>query len=89
MPAASTEVLLLTQAECACDQAKAVLDRVSEDYPLVVKTRDLSSAEGRAAADRADVLFPPGVLLDRQPLSYGRLSERKLRRELERRRTRR
>ncbi|MGH9252739.1 MAG: hypothetical protein ACRD0W_24965 [Acidimicrobiales bacterium] len=30
-------------------------------------------------------LFPPGVLLDDDPFGYGRLSERKLRRELARR----
>lgn len=84
-----TEVLLLTQANCAsCDEAKLVLDRLAEQYPLSVATRDLSSPEGRAAAERAGVIFPPGVLLDGEPFSYGRLSERKLRRELDSRRAR-
>jgi glutaredoxin len=87
MAAARTEVLLLTQADCTfCDQAKAVLDRLAEEYSLSVVTRDLSSSDARAAAERAGVLFPPGVLLDGEPFSYGRLSERKLRRELKRRR---
>ncbi len=31
------------------------------------------------------MLFPPGIFLDGEPFSYGRPSERKLRRELERR----
>jgi hypothetical protein len=31
-------------------------------------------------------VFPPGVFLNGEPFSYGRLSERKLRRELDRRR---
>ncbi len=85
-----TEVLLLTQANCAsCEQAKGVLDRMAEEYPLSVVMRDLSSPEGRADAAGAGVLFPPGVLLDGEPFSYGRLSERKLRRELGRRGTRR
>lgn len=89
MAAARTEVLLLTQANCeSCDEAKLVLDRLGKEYPLTVGTRDLSSPEGRAAAERVGVLFPPGVLLDGEPFSYGRLSERKLRRELERRRAR-
>jgi hypothetical protein len=30
-------------------------------------------------------MFAPGVLVDGEPFSYGRLSERKLRRELRRR----
>jgi hypothetical protein len=33
-------------------------------------------------AARAGVLFAPGVLLDGRPFGYGRLSERRLRREL-------
>ncbi|MGH9119880.1 MAG: hypothetical protein ACRD0A_19005 [Acidimicrobiales bacterium] len=35
-------------------------------------------------AAAAGMAFPPGVLLDGEPFSYGRLSERKLRRELAR-----
>lgn len=34
---------------------------------------------------KGGLLFPPGVLIDGEPFSYGRLSERKLRRELDRR----
>ena len=30
--------------------------------------------------------FPPGIFVDGEPFSYGRLSEKKLRRELDRRR---
>ncbi len=35
----------------------------------------------------AVALSAPGVLIDGEPFSYGRLSERKLRRALEKRRT--
>ncbi|MGH2695616.1 MAG: glutaredoxin family protein [Acidimicrobiia bacterium] len=78
-------VVLLTQPDCSlCDQAKAVLDRIAEDYPLRVRTVDLGSEEGRALADHGGVLFPPGVLVDGRSFSYGRLSERRLRRELDR-----
>ena len=43
------------------------------------------SLEGQVLAERSGVLFPPGIFLDGEPFSYGRLSERKLRRELEQR----
>lgn len=79
------DVILLSQEECKfCDQAKTVLERLAGEYPLSISTLDLSSDEGRALANSGGVLFPPGVFLDGEPFSYGRLSERKLRRELDR-----
>lgn len=80
------DVLLLTQANCAfCDQAKELLDRLAAEYPLSVTTLDLGTWEGQALAERGGIMFPPGVFLDGEPFSYGRPSERRLRRELERR----
>ena len=85
-PAEPIPVVLLTQAYCdLCEQAQDVLARVSVDHPLAIRTVDLASDEGITLAQEGGVLFPPGVLLDGRPFSYGRLSERKLRRELERR----
>jgi glutaredoxin len=79
-------VLILTQEQCAfCTQAKDILDRLSVEYPLSVETLDVASKVGAALAIRHGILFPPGILLDGEPFSYGRLSERKLRQELERR----
>jgi len=78
-----TEVTLLTQGGCTlCEHAKQVLARVAADYPLRVVEVDLATELGRAQAGRAGMLFAPGVLLDGQPFSFGRLSERKLRRYL-------
>lgn len=78
-------VVLLTQASCdLCAHAKEVLDRVAEDFALDVRTLDMGIEEGKALADQGGVLFPPGVLVAGRPFSYGRLSERKLRRELAR-----
>lgn len=83
----AVEVVLLTQNQCSlCDHAKVVLNRLAADYPLRLTTLDLASSEGRALAADGGILFPPGVFLDGEPFSYGRLSERKLRRELDRRR---
>lgn len=80
------EVILITQDECAfCDRAKEILARLSSEYPLSVVSMDLNSGEGQILAERGGILFPPGIFLDRQAFSYGRPSERKLRRELERR----
>ncbi len=81
------EVLLLTQEHCSlCEHARRVLGRLGADYRLAVATLDLASPQGRELATRGQILFPPGVFLDGEPFSYGRLSERKLRRELDRRR---
>ena len=80
------KVLLLTQEQCAfCTQAQEILARLAVEYPLVVTTLALASPEGEALAMRHGILFAPGLLLDDRPFSYGRLSERKLRREIERR----
>jgi glutaredoxin len=80
------EIVLLTQASCRfCDQAKETLDRLADEYDFSMTTLDLASPDGRGLADRGGVMFPPGVFIDGQPFSYGRLSERKLRRELDRR----
>ena len=79
-------VLILTQEHCGfCEQAKEILARLSSEYELSVTTLDLKLPEGQALAMRGGVLFPPGIFLDGEPFSYGRPSERKLRRELERR----
>jgi len=78
-----TAITLLTQADCAlCEHAKQVLARVGEDHPLEVTEIDLASEQGRELADRAGVLFAPGVLVGGRPFGYGRLSERRLRRAL-------
>lgn len=78
-----TRITLLTKADCdLCDHAKAVLARIAADADIGIETIDLASEQGRELAERSGMAFPPGVLLDGQPFSYGRLSERKLRRAL-------
>jgi len=80
------EIQLLIKDDCAfCDDAKAILDRLSADYGFSVRTIQLNSEDGQALAERAGVMFPPGILIDGEPFSHGRPSERKLRRELDRR----
>jgi hypothetical protein len=80
-----TAITLLTQSDCVlCEHAKKVLAKVGQDHPLHITEIDLASPRGRELADQARVMFAPGILLDGQPFGYGRLSERKLRRALQR-----
>jgi len=80
------DILLLTQESCAfCDQAKQILDRLATEYGVSVSTVDLGGPEGQQLAERGGVMFPPGIFIDGEPFSYGRPSERRLRREIGRR----
>lgn len=80
-----TRVTLLSKSHChLCDQAKGVLETLGREYPLDVEVVSLESERGERLAMDTGLLFPPGVLLEGQPFSHGRLSEGKLRRELDR-----
>ena len=79
------EVLLLTKDDCKfCEEAKAILRHLVDEFQLRVNTDDIGSPRGLALALQGGLLFPPGVVIDGRPFSYGRQSEKKLRRELER-----
>ena len=79
-------ITLLSQDNCGfCEHAKQVLARVGVRYPLQVTEISLDSPQGQAIGTSAGVLFAPGVLVDGRPFSFGRLSERKLLRALEKR----
>ncbi len=78
-----TQVTLLTTTDChLCHHARQVLDRVAGDHPIDIEEVPVESERGRRIAQEMNLVFPPGVLLDGQPFSYGRLSERKLRKTL-------
>lgn len=80
------EIVILSQENCAfCEQAKEILTRLAPEYGLSVSTLDLNSQEGQALAIRGGVMFPPGIFVGDEAFSYGRPSERALRREIERR----
>jgi len=79
------EITLLTQEDCGyCKHARQVLARVGEDHPLDITEIDMRGDEGRALAAGAGVMFAPGLLVDGRPFGYGRISERRLRRTLQR-----
>ena len=86
MTAQPARITLLVQDNCAlCDHAKDVLARVGRDVPLVIDEVDLGSDAGRQLGQRGGVMFAPGVFVDGEMFGFGRLSEKKLRRALERR----
>ena len=77
-------VTLVTAPHCElCEHAEDVLRRVALDYDIAVRVVADQSEEGVALLTEHFVAFPPGVLLEGRLFSYGRLSERKLRRELD------
>jgi hypothetical protein len=79
-----TAITLLTAPSCRlCDDAKVVLNRVALDFDLTIESISIDTTRGQALMIEYQVAFPPGVLIDDKPFSYGRLSERRLRRMLE------
>lgn len=80
---ATLHILLLTQENCAfCDSAMAMLKRLSTEFPLSISTQALDSPEGQDLAAKNGILFAPGIFIEGRAFSYGRPSERKLRREI-------
>ena len=78
------EVILLTREDCRyCHDAEEILTRLSAEFALQLVMVDLDTREGNGLAIAGGVLFPPGILIDGEPFSYGRPSERKLRKRLE------
>lgn len=77
------DVVLLTKPDCdLCDGAKAVLARLQSEFDLRVREVALESEHGTLLATRADALFPPVLVIDGEPVLYGRLSERRVRKAL-------
>ena len=68
-----------------CDLAKGILGRLGEEYPLVGDRGRSRSDEGRRLAATPAWCSPRASSSTGSPFSYGRLSERKLRRLLDRR----
>jgi hypothetical protein len=78
-------ITLITAPHCElCQHAKEVLARVGADYDIEVSVLSDETEQGRALMMEHLVAFPPGVLIEQKLFSCGRLSERKLRRQLER-----
>ncbi len=80
------EILLLQSEGCAfCGDVETIVSRLASEFGADLVRMDLASPDAADLAQRTGVLFPPGILIDRELVCYGRPSERRLRRELERR----
>ncbi len=77
-------LLLVTAPDChLCAHGRDVLVRLGAETPLAVREVDAGSEEAQALAARGVPLaFLPVVWDGARVLGYGRLSERRLRREL-------
>lgn len=81
------DLVLVTAPGCRyCAHARTLLDELSTELPLRWREVALASDEGRDAATRWRPPFPPLLLADgfggKAPLGHGRLSRRRLVREL-------
>jgi glutaredoxin len=78
------ELVLVTAADChLCAHAREVLEKIGREEPLAVREIDVESDEARDLAEAGVPLAFLPVLWDgSRVLGYGRLSERRLRREL-------
>jgi len=78
-------IVILTQQDCgSCEAAKAIVERLARKYPLSVSAILFDSSDGISLAEEGGVLFPPGIFINGKRFSYGGLSERRLRMEIER-----
>jgi glutaredoxin len=76
-------ITILTQESCpSCVNAKSTLSHLKDEYPLDVVEIPLTTPQGRDLANRVGIVFAPGILIDGELFSYGRLSEKKLRKHL-------
>lgn len=77
------ELVLLTKDDCGeCAHGKRVLARLGQEFDVAVREVALETPEGRDLERRAGAGMFPVLFRDGEPYFYGRLSERRLRKEL-------
>ncbi len=82
----SIQVTFVTSEGCGfCSQAAALLEELGRRYPLQVEEIALHTTRGADIVRRCRAPFPPVVLVDGEYHGHGRISPRKLTRDLERR----
>lgn len=77
--APTVELVYVTAPGCHfCERGRTVLTELRGRHPITVREVSLTSPEGRAAAARWRVPYPPIVVVDGELAGYGRLSFRSL-----------
>ena len=61
--------------------ATEILGSLGAEFDLEVRHVNLASQEGKLIAQNVGLPIPPGILIGDELISYGRPSERRLRRE--------
>lgn len=84
MPAApALSAVFVTAPAChLCRSGRDVLADISTRVPLTIREVDLSSSTGAEIARRWRVPFPPVLVVEGDLVAYGRLSRRRVEREL-------
>jgi hypothetical protein len=78
-------LVLLTAPDChLCEHGKAVLDELAGEGRLTWREVDAESEEGLRLAATAPPLRPVLYQSDGSVIAYGRLSDRRLRRQFDR-----
>ena len=80
----ATLILMGEHQPCdLCDHAQAVMSRVVVDHPMELTVLHSDNPEAASVATNAGAAaVRPVLIVDGYPLAYGRLSERRLRRDL-------
>jgi hypothetical protein len=73
---------LATPRHASPHDGEGLFARLAPEHGLKLREVALDSPAGRDLAARSGALLPPVAFRDGEPFSYGRLSERKLRRTL-------
>lgn len=69
------DVVYVTAERCHfCERGRGVLADLSKRYRMRIREVELTAPEGRAAAQRWPVPYPPIVLVDGELAGFGRLS---------------
>lgn len=79
----TVRVTYVTSPDCHyCEHGRTVLAELGERVPLDVREVTLDSDEGRQLLVTHRFAFPPAVIVDGRLLGHGRLSPRRLARQL-------
>lgn len=77
------KITILSRDDCQfCDMAKSLFNRLKEEFELNIEVKDVDTPEGKEQIIKYGFLFLPGILINDNPFSYGRPSEKKIRKEL-------